>query len=148
MMRARHTQARRRRVAITSNALVNRARMKVVKMKLTKYFLKTAPKTQCRPGERRANAGTHNHRWLWLARRVHEWLIPSASLKRSVWVPAFAGRTPGRRGELRLPRSRLAQRGLRGGEAGDRHAVGRAGHVVEPDLVTERHRGGIAAVLA
>src|SRR5258708_5853159 len=38
--------------------------------------------------------------------------------------------------------------GLRVGEAGDRHARGRAGHVVEPDLVADRHRGRIAAVLA
>src|SRR4051812_16329863 len=50
--------------------------------------------------------------------------------------------------ELRLPGRGLAERGLRCGEAGDRHAVGRAGDVVEPDLVTEADRSGIAAMLA
>src|SRR5437660_1613137 len=49
---------------------------------------------------------------------------------------------------LRLSRRGLAEGCLRGGEAGDRHAVRRAGDVVEPDLVAERHRGGIAAVFA
>ena len=37
-MRARHTQVRPQCRAITSKALVNRARMKVVKMKLTKFL--------------------------------------------------------------------------------------------------------------
>src|SRR4051812_820345 len=50
--------------------------------------------------------------------------------------------------ELRLARHRLAERGLRRGKARDRHAVGRARNVVEPDLMAERHRGGIAAVFA
>src|SRR6185295_6583945 len=49
---------------------------------------------------------------------------------------------------LRLARDLLAERGLRCGEARDRHAVGRARDVVETDLVAERHRGGIAAMLA
>src|SRR5436309_2761147 len=49
---------------------------------------------------------------------------------------------------LRLARNRLAERGLRRGETGDRHAVGRAGDVVEADLVAEGDGGGIAAVLA
>src|SRR5690606_19467759 len=40
------------------------------------------------------------------------------------------------------------QGGLGGGEAGDRHARGRAAHVVEADLVEELDRGGVAAVLA
>ena len=42
----------------------------------------------------------------------------------------------------------FGERGLRGGEARDRHAVGRAGDVIEPDLLAEAHRGGIAAMLA
>ena len=37
---------------------------------------------------------------------------------------------------------------LGGGEAGDRHAEGRAGDVVQPDLVAEGDRGRVAAVLA
>src|SRR5205807_7445647 len=41
-----------------------------------------------------------------------------------------------------------AEGGVGGGEAGDGHAVGRARHVVEPDLVEELHRGWITAVLA
>src|ERR1700733_7986415 len=49
---------------------------------------------------------------------------------------------------LRLAADRLAERGLRGGEACDRHAVRRAGDVIETDLVTERHRGRIAAMFA
>src|SRR5262245_22106851 len=40
------------------------------------------------------------------------------------------------------------QRGLGGGEAGDRHAVRRAADVVEPQAVAERHRVRLAAVLA
>src|SRR4051794_13363855 len=49
---------------------------------------------------------------------------------------------------LCLARDRLAERGLRGGEAGDRDAVGRAGDVVEADRMAEGDGGGIAAVLA
>src|SRR4051794_3823782 len=49
---------------------------------------------------------------------------------------------------LRLARHRLAKRRLRCGQPRDRHAVGRARNVIEPDLVAERHRSGIAAVLA
>ena len=50
---------------------------------------------------------------------------------------------------LRRPvRARLAERRLRRREAGDRHAEGRAGDVVEPSLLAEGDRGRIAAVLA
>src|SRR4029077_14300383 len=42
----------------------------------------------------------------------------------------------------------LAERSLRGGEPRDRHAERRARHVIEPDLVAERNRCRIAAVLA
>src|SRR5579859_5779779 len=42
----------------------------------------------------------------------------------------------------------LAERGLGRGEAGDRHAIGRTRHVIQSDLVAERNRGGIAAMLA
>ena len=48
----------------------------------------------------------------------------------------------------RLPGGGLAERGLGGGKPRDRHAERRAGHVIEPDLVTEGDRGGIPAVLA
>src|SRR6185437_8961765 len=47
-----------------------------------------------------------------------------------------------------LAAGRPAEGGLRRGEPRDRYAVGRTGDVVEADLVTERHRGRIAAVLA
>ena len=40
------------------------------------------------------------------------------------------------------------QRGLGRRQAGDRHPERRAAHVVQPDLVAERDRLGIAAVLA
>src|SRR5690606_17555193 len=40
------------------------------------------------------------------------------------------------------------QGGLGGGEAGDRHAVGRAADVVEADSLAEGDGGGVAAVLA
>ena len=42
----------------------------------------------------------------------------------------------------------LFDRGLGGGEAGDRDAVGRAAHVGETDLVAEFHGVGVAAVFA
>src|SRR5882757_2731315 len=48
----------------------------------------------------------------------------------------------------RLAGDRLAEGGLRRRKPRDRHPIGRARDVVEPDLVAERHRGGIAAVLA
>jgi hypothetical protein len=50
--------------------------------------------------------------------------------------------------ELALFADRSLDRGLGGGEAGDGHAVGRAGHVVQAELVAELHRVRIAAVLA
>src|SRR6478736_5431353 len=49
---------------------------------------------------------------------------------------------------LRLARDRLAERGLGRSQARDRHAIGRARHVVEADRVAEGDGGGIAAVLA
>src|SRR5207247_2154909 len=42
----------------------------------------------------------------------------------------------------------LAERRLRGGKPCDRHAEWRARHIVEPDLVAERHRCRIATMLA
>src|SRR5215471_17588192 len=44
-------------------------------------------------------------------------------------------------------RRSLAERGLRRRKACDRHAERRARYVIEPDLMTERHGGSIAAVL-
>ena len=38
--------------------------------------------------------------------------------------------------------------GLGGGQAGDGHAVGGAGDVVQAHVVAELHAGGVAAVLA
>ena len=52
------------------------------------------------------------------------------------------------RESLRLARDHLADRGLRRRKARDRHAIGRARDIIEPDVVTERDGGGIAAVLA
>ena len=49
---------------------------------------------------------------------------------------------------LRLAGDHLAERCLGGSEPRDRHAIGRARHVVESDLVAERHRCRIAAVFA
>src|SRR5579862_1413488 len=40
------------------------------------------------------------------------------------------------------------QFGLGGGEAGDRHAVGRARHVIEADIVAEADRGRVTAMFA
>src|SRR5689334_10582436 len=40
------------------------------------------------------------------------------------------------------------ERRLGGGQPGHRHAVGRGADVVQPDLVEEVHRSGVAAVLA
>src|SRR5690349_18311363 len=42
----------------------------------------------------------------------------------------------------------LAERGLRGGKPRDRHAEGRAGNIIEPELMAEADRGGIPAMLA
>src|SRR3954470_10651277 len=49
---------------------------------------------------------------------------------------------------LRFACGLLAERGLRRRQPRDRHAERRARHVVEPDLMAERDRSGIAAVLA
>src|SRR5882757_9597314 len=62
-------------------------------------------------------------------------------------IPAiFLSHTRLRR--LRLARHRLAERRLRRSQPRDRHAIGRARDVIEPDLVTERDGSRIAAVLA
>src|SRR5262245_14667621 len=50
--------------------------------------------------------------------------------------------------DFRLPGRGLAEGGLRGGEARERHAERRARDVIERELVAERHGGRIAAVLA
>src|SRR5438552_10253057 len=42
----------------------------------------------------------------------------------------------------------VRQHGLGRGEAGDRHAVGRAGDVIEPDRLAKADRGRVAAMLA
>src|SRR4051812_48271103 len=49
---------------------------------------------------------------------------------------------------LRFARGLPAERGLRRGKPGDRHTERRARHVVKSDLVAERDRSRIAAVLA
>src|SRR6266540_4990885 len=71
------------------------------------------------------------------------------------WVPRVSG---GRRPSLRRPlpphrrllarAAGLAEGCLTGGQARGRDAERRAGDVVEPDLVAEAHRVGVAAVLA
>ena len=47
-----------------------------------------------------------------------------------------------------LCRRSFRQGRLRRREPGDRHPIGRAGHIVEPHLLAEADRGGIAAMLA
>ena len=42
----------------------------------------------------------------------------------------------------------LLDGGLSGGQTGDGHTEGRAGHIVQTGAVAELHGGGIAAVLA
>jgi hypothetical protein len=58
----------------------------------------------------------------------------------------------GRRAEVPalrfLRRAPFLEGGLRGGEAGDGDAEGRAAHVVQADAVAELHAVGIAAVFA
>src|SRR5205814_5387133 len=62
-------------------------------------------------------------------------------------MPAPACRLAGApKGSFRLECA--AQRRLCRGQPRDRHAIGRAGHVVEPGLVTEKYRGRVAAMLA
>ena len=59
-MHARHTQVRLQCRAITSKALVNRARMKVVKIALIKTFVIPGCASWRRPG-------IHNpESWLWI----------------------------------------------------------------------------------
>src|SRR4051794_3164361 len=53
-----------------------------------------------------------------------------------------------RRARVTLRVRSVVERRLRGGEAGDRHAVRRARHVVEPGAMAERDRARLAAVLA
>src|SRR5690348_2422117 len=50
--------------------------------------------------------------------------------------------------KLGLAGHRLAECGLRRSETGDRHAIGRAGNIVQSDLVTEGDGSRIAAVFA
>src|SRR5882672_11648145 len=54
----------------------------------------------------------------------------------------------GQRNGSSLAGDGLAERGLRRSQPRDRHAVGRARHIIQPDLVAERHRSRIAAMLA
>jgi hypothetical protein len=59
-MHARHTQGLAVVGAVSSKTLVNRTRMKVVNIALTKVTTKAAQKN---PVVVPAKAGTHNHRW-------------------------------------------------------------------------------------
>src|SRR5260370_11383277 len=121
-MHARHTQAPLQFRAVQTKTLVNRTRRKVVNIALTKKLssFRDAP----------LGAGPES-------------ITPNRGYGfRARSLCSRPGMT------LRLPRRGLAERGLRRGEPGDRHAVGRAGDVIEPDLVTERHRRRIAAVFA
>src|SRR5260370_29255832 len=52
------------------------------------------------------------------------------------------------KGNSRLAGNGFAERGLRGGQPRDRHAVGRARDVVEANLVAKSDGSGIAAMLA
>src|SRR5262245_55403521 len=72
---------------------------------------------------------------------------------RSAFPQARLARTPWRPGRLRRRRRRrradlICQRRVSGGQQRDRHAVRRTAHVIQPDLVAEDHRFGVAAVLA
>src|SRR5207245_2195582 len=55
-------------------------------------------------------------------------------------------RFPILRRTLRRTHRALAERRLGGGEAGNRHPERGTRHIVEPDLMAERHRGRVAAV--
>src|ERR1700722_12361121 len=56
-------------------------------------------------------------------------------------------RTPKYRALLRRPVGLDAERCLSGREAGDRHAKRAARYIIQPDLLAERDRGGVAAML-
>src|SRR3989442_4744782 len=65
------------------------------------------------------------------------------------WRPRCTERAVPRSGiSRRRPACFLGQLRLGGGEAGDRHPIGRARHVIEPDLAAEMDRGRVAAMLA
>jgi hypothetical protein len=87
-MQARHTQGLAGIGAAQTKTLVNRTRMKVVNIALTKFFedrAKNSMSSRRTPGPITTGViGWHG---------VSAWLMPSASLKRRVWVPAFAGTT-------------------------------------------------------
>src|ERR671916_22370 len=65
--------------------------------------------------------------------------------------PMVSGSAPTRPGLCPVAQSRprgTALGRLRRGEAGDRHPIGGAGHVIEPRLLAEMDRSRIAAMLA
>ena len=82
--------------------------------------------------------------------RVHPCIVPSAADGHLAAHPRHGGGR-GRHGRVRLSARRgvlVADRGLRGRDPRDRHAVGRAGDVVDARVVEEVDRVRVAAVLA
>src|SRR3546814_9676630 len=69
-------------------------------------------------------------------------LLPNTTVSRSPRPE------PGRGGEGALFPLPCRQAGLGGGQAGDRHPIGRAAPIIQPGRLAERDRSRIAAVLA
>src|SRR4051812_22142910 len=128
-MQPRHTQVRAIARMPRSEALVNSSSRKVVNTASTKPVKKFSGAMRAQLCHPRTVTGSKRQK-------------KAPGTFRALHEAAYDERA------LRLAGNRLAERGLRRGEARDRHAIGRARDVVEPDLVAERHRGRIAAVLA
>src|ERR1019366_31305 len=141
-MRGRYRQEIVAVCAITSKTLVNRRSSKVVNIASTKMMKKNGRGTQFSP--RPAGCSGRAARTSLRAsvtlrtprRRKMAGKNPRhVSLKNGCWASRLAGDCPAECGRPRAqPR--------------DRHAIGRAGDVIQPDLVAKRDGSGIAAMLA
>src|SRR3990170_5666046 len=92
------------------------------------------------PLRRRMAAQSHNWHTQRRGCRARKTRLPSRKASEVVDWATDCGRL--------LVEVGLAERGLGGRQPGDRYAEGRARDVVQPDLVAEPHRLGVAAVLA
>src|ERR1019366_361755 len=141
-MRGRYRQEIVAVCAITSKTLVNRRSSKVVNIASTKMMRKNGRDAQfsqrpadCSGRAARTSLGASVTLRTARRRKMAGKNPGHVSLKNGCWGSRLAG-------------DGLAECGLRRGQPRDRHAVGRAGDVIQSDLVAERDGGGIAAMLA
>src|ERR1700720_883308 len=123
--------------------LENRRSNKVVNIRSTKMMKKFFAGVKiCF----RDHAGSSGHPRLLSRKRRKTWM-PGTSQNKSGHDAVFVDRQTAA-SSSRLTGDGLAERGLRRGQPRDRHAIGRARDIIQSDLVAERDRRGIAAVLA